>query len=162
MEWLSAPDICSVSHVWNLWSTRGVQIHISAFWVWHNVISTFRRICCTHYQTYTLKMDAACVLWNARPRLPDYTSLGWSKYNLSISITTVTEQVDVAANTPDLYSGGSHFESGLEHRQIWGFFRFSSARPGKCRNITSIRIRPLPSKSFSVHYLPIPILFTSI
>jgi hypothetical protein len=70
-----------------------------------NLIGRPRRfgvICCPPYQTYTLKTDAACVLWNIRPRLPEYTSLGWSNYNLSVSITTVTEQVDAVANTPEV------------------------------------------------------------
>jgi hypothetical protein len=118
--------------------------------------SHFTEICCPHYETYALKMDAGCVLWNLCPRLPEYMSLGWSKYQLSVRKTTVTELVNVAANTLDFHSRGSRLESWPEDRQIWDLFRFSSARPGKYLNYTSIMLWLFPSKSYFVHHLLTP------
>lgn len=91
-----------------------------------------------------------------------FTSLGWSKYNLSFSTTRLTEQVNVALNTLHFCSGRPLFESGHEDRPFWPPSRFPSIHTGEFRNNIWIKPRSLPYKVFLVHYLPISLLFNSV
>jgi hypothetical protein len=60
-------------------------------------------------------------------------------------------QIIVPGNSLDLYSGGTRFEYRPGHRLSWlRFSWFSLVTPAKCRDSTSIRPRPLPSKSCAV------------
>jgi hypothetical protein len=43
------------------------------------------------------------------------------------------------------------FQSRPEHRKNWGFSWFTSAPPGNCKDSSSIRQWPLPSKFFPIH-----------
>jgi hypothetical protein len=55
----------------------------------------------------------------------------------------------------DLYSGGAQFEFRPGHRLFWGFYWFSSLRPGNFRNNTLNRQRQHPSRSFLVNLSPV-------
>jgi hypothetical protein len=44
------------------------------------------------------------------------------------------------------------FKSWVEYQLFWGFMWFSSVPPEKYQKRTSIRLWPLPSKSFPIHY----------
>jgi hypothetical protein len=55
-------------------------------------------------------------------------------------------------NALDLNSGDVLLESWQGYRQYWETFSwFPSVPPSNCRDNTSIRSLPLPSKSFTVH-----------
>jgi hypothetical protein len=57
-----------------------------------------------------------------------------------------------SGNARHLYSECAQFESRPWHWLCWGLSWSSSVLPGKFRDRTSIRPRPLPSESFPIHY----------
>jgi hypothetical protein len=66
-----------------------------------------------------------------------------------------------SGNALDLHPRGAPFESLPEQLLLWlrilvGFFVPSI----QCRNHTSTRLRPRPSQSFSIHYLPISLSYS--
>jgi hypothetical protein len=79
---------------------------------------------------------------------------GWSCYFCLANLQTTQRTGWSKGNTLDLYTERSRLEYRLEHQQNpdWDSSRCPSFLPGKYQDISSLRLRPLPSKSLSMYH----------